>query len=95
LNSHAVAGHALTPEKSANHPFVSGQGPSRTSNNKPPPPATIAQIQPAKNARRGTALRNVIAARTVQSLPMFRGVDEARGVVLGNGFGLAPVLDPQ
>lgn len=57
LKSHAVAGHALTPDSNANHPFVSGQGPSRTSNNKPPPPATIAQIQPATNARRGTAVR--------------------------------------
>jgi len=42
----AVAGHAETPDASANHPLVKGQGPFVRSSHKPPPPATAAQPQP-------------------------------------------------
>ncbi len=37
--SHAVSGHAETPEKRANQPFVSGSGPRVIRSPKPPPPA--------------------------------------------------------
>jgi len=46
LKSHAVSGQAEMPEKSANHPFVSGHGPLIKSRPNPPPPAMIVHAQP-------------------------------------------------
>ena len=47
FKSHAVSGHAASPDNSANQPFVSGSGPFVHKSHNPPPPATIAHAQAA------------------------------------------------
>ena len=50
FRDHTVRGHADNPEHSANHPFVSIQGPLIQRYQSPPPPAMMAQIQPTIHA---------------------------------------------
>src|SRR5258708_28816636 len=47
FKTHAVSGHAATPDSSANQPFVSGHGPFVQRSHKPPPAATIVHAQAA------------------------------------------------
>src|ERR1035438_10216990 len=47
FKSEPVAGHAETPENSANQPLVNGHGPFVQSSHRPPPAATIVHAQAA------------------------------------------------
>ena len=62
FESHAVIGHAATPDRSANQPFVSGHGPRIQRSPNPPPPATMAHVQAATQPSVAPTLAHVIGS---------------------------------